>query len=449
MAASDFNTLLSGSAAINRAGLLAALEKRGAYVVVAGDNPASLTPGNINVVVYGGVLFNYDSTDATTAHDGVSCIVTADGKRFKTDQLGNDDSRNTKVLDKDLTAPPGSPATGDRYIVAAGGTGAWSAKDKKIARYTARGWLFTTPNAFDIAYLVDETLYYHYSAGGAWTSGLPGLTIADSSISLTKLKYFPLGVSVENQTINTPPGSPSDGVAYIVGGTPTGAWMGHTLDLAIYESASSAWKFFDGYEGARVYDKALDALYTHNGATWATPAVTPEVYLGRLSFAADATKEFTGLGAYKFLRFKGYNIKPSADDVSFLVRLSSDGATYLSSNYINQQYNVVAIDTAHGLTNGTSGFYIVNPAGVSANLSIGNAAGDGGLDFTIEISSFSEAQKTKFRAMFEFGTAAASPLLAAGVAQGWHTSQTAMQAIRFLFSGGNLASGYIDAWGIP
>ena len=30
------------------------------------------------------------------------------------------------VIDKDLTTPPGSPAEGDCYIVAATGTGAWT-----------------------------------------------------------------------------------------------------------------------------------------------------------------------------------------------------------------------------------------------------------------------------------------------------------------------------------
>jgi hypothetical protein len=29
------------------------------------------------------------------------------------------------LLDRDLTAPPGSPADGDRYIVASGATGDW------------------------------------------------------------------------------------------------------------------------------------------------------------------------------------------------------------------------------------------------------------------------------------------------------------------------------------
>ena len=39
------------------------------------------------------------------------------------------------VLDRHLTAPPGSPADGDRYIVAAGATGDWAGWDLNIAYF--------------------------------------------------------------------------------------------------------------------------------------------------------------------------------------------------------------------------------------------------------------------------------------------------------------------------
>lgn len=45
------------------------------------------------------------------------------------------------VLDDTLTTPPGSPANGDAYIVAAGGTGAWASQDFHVAIYNS-GWMF-------------------------------------------------------------------------------------------------------------------------------------------------------------------------------------------------------------------------------------------------------------------------------------------------------------------
>lgn len=47
--------------------------------------------------------------------------------------------------DRDLTAPPGAPAEGDRYIVAAAPTGAWAGQAGKIAIYQDGGWSFLTP----------------------------------------------------------------------------------------------------------------------------------------------------------------------------------------------------------------------------------------------------------------------------------------------------------------
>jgi len=40
------------------------------------------------------------------------------------------------VLDRDLTAPPGTPADGDRYVVASGATGDWAGWDLNIALWT-------------------------------------------------------------------------------------------------------------------------------------------------------------------------------------------------------------------------------------------------------------------------------------------------------------------------
>jgi hypothetical protein len=57
-------------------------------------------------------------------------------------------SRNT-VISMSLTAPPGSEADGDSYIVGAGATGAWSGKDDYLAHYVAEGasWDFMEPGA--------------------------------------------------------------------------------------------------------------------------------------------------------------------------------------------------------------------------------------------------------------------------------------------------------------
>lgn len=76
------------------------------------------------------------------------------------------------VLDRDLTAPPASPVEGDRYIVAAGATGAWAGQDALVASYTA-GWQFLVPRAGWLAWVADEEALLRYT-GATWTVLLGG-----------------------------------------------------------------------------------------------------------------------------------------------------------------------------------------------------------------------------------------------------------------------------------
>ncbi len=51
------------------------------------------------------------------------------------------------VIDRDLAAPPASPADGDRYIVAAPGTAGWSGRDDLIAAWQDGAWAFLPPRS--------------------------------------------------------------------------------------------------------------------------------------------------------------------------------------------------------------------------------------------------------------------------------------------------------------
>lgn len=71
------------------------------------------------------------------------------------------------VADKDLATPPGSPANGDRYIVAASPTGSWVGHAGKIAVYETSAWVFYTPAEGWRVHVNDEDVYYRYD-GSAW-----------------------------------------------------------------------------------------------------------------------------------------------------------------------------------------------------------------------------------------------------------------------------------------
>jgi hypothetical protein len=73
------------------------------------------------------------------------------------------------VIDRSLTAPPASPADGDRYIVASGGSGAWSGHALEIAAFQDGGWAFFMPRPGWRSWVVDEGALVVWD-GSAWTS---------------------------------------------------------------------------------------------------------------------------------------------------------------------------------------------------------------------------------------------------------------------------------------
>lgn len=75
------------------------------------------------------------------------------------------------VVDKDLAAPPGSPANGAMYIVAAGATGAWAGQSGNLAFWltSVGAWTFAVPVNGWRVWAVDELAWYQYS-GSAWAA---------------------------------------------------------------------------------------------------------------------------------------------------------------------------------------------------------------------------------------------------------------------------------------
>lgn len=81
---------------------------------------------------------------------------------------------NTGVIDRDLTAPPGTPAEGDIYIVAAAASGDWLAKEHHIAHYDNGAWRFIAPNEGLTMWLKDENTLITYN-GSTWGNAVLSL----------------------------------------------------------------------------------------------------------------------------------------------------------------------------------------------------------------------------------------------------------------------------------
>ena len=88
------------------------------------------------------------------------------------------------VADRNLSAPPGSPTEGSRYLVAASPTGAWSGHAGAIAAWQDGAWIFYAPRVGWVAYVEDEAILIAYS-GSAWNAVSSSSSVALLGINAT------------------------------------------------------------------------------------------------------------------------------------------------------------------------------------------------------------------------------------------------------------------------
>jgi hypothetical protein len=227
------------------------------------------TGAAVIVIIYLGRNFLFDPTDTTTANDGVTCLVSNEGRRYKLSDQSSVFAYS--VLDNTIATPPVSPSIGDAYLVAAGATGAWAGFSNYIAYRSIRGWEFENFGIGRFIYVESVDTYYHRNSSGTWVTGFGAQTTAANSIPLSAAINFGKRLIVENQTTTSPPGSPTVGTAYIIGAGATGGWSGDDLKIAICEVAGS-FVIYNPGNGWEAYDKARNTEFIFNGTAWASAA---------------------------------------------------------------------------------------------------------------------------------------------------------------------------------
>lgn len=201
-----------------------------------------------------------------TANLGLPCIEGSQAQKHVTHNEALrilDTLVQLAVLDRDLTAPPGSPTEGQRWIVKTGATGAWAGHANAIAAWQDGVWQFSAPQIGWLAYVVDE------GALLAWT----GSVWADAITALTSLNNMTLlGVGATADTTN--PFSAKLNNTLFVGTTVA---EGGTGDLRVKLSKESAAKtlsllFQDNYSGRAEIGLTGDDNFhfkvSPDGSTW-------------------------------------------------------------------------------------------------------------------------------------------------------------------------------------
>jgi len=122
------------------------------------------------------------------------------------------------------------------------------------------------------------------SGGGTQTLSISGDTL---SISDGNSVVLPVYVQADSSTIssydvlnsqNAPPGSPAIGDTYLVGNSPSGAWVGHAKDIA--EWNGSAWVFTDGVQGDFLYNATTALTYIFRSGNWVQTTGIPALHNG-------------------------------------------------------------------------------------------------------------------------------------------------------------------------
>jgi hypothetical protein len=258
----------TGGGPVKKTELRNTITARLPYILFDTDNPEDLicvdpdTGSAIIDIIYLGRLFHYDPTDTETEGDGVTCIVSNDGRRYKlTDGA---DVFAYSVLDNNLSAPPDDPSLGDAHLVAAAATGDWAGHEDEVAVFTTREWEFINFGVGRLLYIEGSDVYVHRKTDGSWVTGFGNLTIGPSSVPPSAAINFGNRFIVENQTTSTLPGTATVGTAYV---------RTSDLKLAVCEVADN-FTIYTPKAGWSIYDKALKSAFTWDGTSWLSTAGT-------------------------------------------------------------------------------------------------------------------------------------------------------------------------------
>ena len=128
-----------------------------------------------------------------TANLGLPCIEGSQAQKHVTHNEALrilDTLVQLAVLDRDLTAPPASPAEGQRWIVKTGATDAWAGHDNAVAAWQDGNWQFSMPQLGWLAYVVDEGTLLAWD-GSAWGDFFAAVT------SIQNLAMLGLGTAAD------------------------------------------------------------------------------------------------------------------------------------------------------------------------------------------------------------------------------------------------------------
>ncbi len=298
------------------------------------------------------------------------------------------------VAARTLATPPALPAEGDRYIVAAGATGAWAGHDTEVAAYVDGAWMFFAPR--------EGWLAFDQAAGGVVV--FDGTSWADLGTALTVQATDMLGINATADVTNRL-SVRSDSVLFSpqTGGGATGDVRVVVNKDAAGDVASHL--FQTGYSGRAEFgligNDAFSLKVSADGASF-TQAFSVDPATAKVTFDDEVTVSGVGtasLGAGGIVWSSGLSLSLGAGSDVGSIALGVSTLASVSSGVDNVAVGADALGT---VSTGSSNVAVGVEAGTAVtgadgNTLVGAQAGQsvtGGNNSALGVGTFSGAPAT-------------------------------------------------------
>jgi hypothetical protein len=277
----------------------------------------------------------------TTTHLLLPFILAAQAQKYVTQNEALrllDGLVQFAVLDRDLTAPPASPADGDRYIVATGAIGDWAGWDLNVALWTDGAWARLPPRAGWRAWVEDEGALLAFD-GAAWVAagGITATAAGDGTLTMLGVNtagdaFNRLAVKSDSVLISHDDVNPGSGDARIVINK---AASGNVASV-LFQTGFSAWA-----EIGLVGDDAFRIRHSNDGGQTFADVVF-----------VNAVSRFVGIGTTASVGRLNVNgaVLPSSDNAFVLGNATRRWSDAFVASGVIQTSDAREKDVIGGLT---------------------------------------------------------------------------------------------------